>query len=88
MHTVQVTANSDHLLGASGRGTDVLKRMLATKRIYQIRTTYFRDHLRTCRGPSHYRFLGQLSTNTKRNKKEGISTDPNQHDPLYRTVKP
>ena len=51
--------NSDHLLGASGRGTDVLKIMLATKEfIHQIRMTYFRDHLRTYRGPSHYRFFG------------------------------
>lgn len=58
-HTVPVMVNSDHLLGASGRGTDVLKRMLATKEfIHQIRMTYFRDHLRTCREPSHYRFLG------------------------------
>lgn len=58
-HTVQVMVNSDHLLGASGRGTDVLKIMLATKEfIHQIRMTYFRDHLRTYRGPSHYRFFG------------------------------
>lgn len=64
MHTVQVMANSDHLSGASGRGTGVLKKMLETKRIiYQFRMTYYRDHLRTCRGPSHYKFLGQLKPN-------------------------